>query len=159
LPDALGPDVTTAKAQRLLLDRLASGSTMLLSEHLATGPQPWTDGVDADGRAVLLVGRHLLGDSAEAQAASALATVAAGAGVEEALLDGERNTGKTQVTAGTLAALAELHARAGYPLPLIVLWLHSSLVNAKAKTVPSLVSSSRIGAGSGHSATTGPRRC
>ena len=45
--------MSTARAQRLLLDRLSAGQTLLLAEHLALTPTPqWCDGMDADGRAV-----------------------------------------------------------------------------------------------------------
>ncbi len=158
--------MSTAKAQRLLLERLGSGATVLLSVHLALPSVPsWCDGVDAEGRAVFLVGRHQLGASDEAQAAVTAVLTALSRGhvpegvqavayapmaseayaavmghpiADEVLIDGERNTGKTQLSGGILPGLAELHARAGFPLPLRALWLHSSLVNARAKTIPSL---------------------
>jgi hypothetical protein len=58
-----------------------------------------------------------------------MAQALAGDGVTEVLLDGPRQTGKTQACAGLLLALAEKHARAGYPLPLLALWLHSTARN------------------------------
>ncbi len=145
--------MTTARAQRFLLERLGTGSTVLLSLHLAlpTGPS-WADGTDAEGRAVLLVGRHALGtgeaaDEAVAMvlgvlqagevpdgvvavayapfASAAVAEILAGTS-EEVLLDGPRGSGKTQAVPGALAGLAELHVRAGYALPLRALWLHES---------------------------------
>lgn len=161
--------MSTAKAQRLLLDRWAAGRTLLLSLHFELPEKPaWCDGVDADGRAVLFVGRHRLeqheaAEQAQAvvhatleavsgkgivpkwavgiayapKASLAIAEVVAGTSAE-ILMDGPRGSGKTQAMPAVLAALAELHARAGFLLPLIVLWLHSSLTNAKHKTVPSL---------------------
>jgi len=157
--------VSSVRAQRLILERLASGTGVLLALLLDLGePTSWCDGLDAEGRAILLVGRHQLGDSEDAQqviatvlqvmaagqtpdgvhvvayapkASEALAEIVAGESTE-VLVDGPRGTGKTQVTAGAVAALAELHARAGHPLPLKALWLHDSLKSAGAKTARSL---------------------
>jgi hypothetical protein len=53
--------MSTAKAQRLILERLSAGAAVLLSLHLALPAVPtWADGRDAAGRAVLLVGAHTL---------------------------------------------------------------------------------------------------
>jgi hypothetical protein len=49
-------------------------------------------------------------------------------------VDGPRGSGKTQAMPAALAILGELHARAGFPLPLRALWLHDSLTNAAVKT-------------------------
>jgi hypothetical protein len=72
--------VSQAKAERLLLSRLAAGTTaflpLLLDAVLAC-----RDGVDAMGRSILLVGRHALGRGEAAEAATAA--------VLEALADGE----------------------------------------------------------------------
>jgi hypothetical protein len=156
--------VSVARAQRLLLERLGAGATVLLSLHLAVEPGAWADGTDAEGRSVFLVGGHALrqlpeGDEAihavlqtlrdgfvpESVCAVAYAPAASAAWVqsvigpaEQVLIDGPRASGKTQVTPAIWAGLAEQHGRAGYPLPLRVLWLHASLVNAKVKTQPSL---------------------
>ncbi len=157
--------MSTERARRLLLDRLGSASTLLLAILLDLGTVPaWCDGADATGRAILLVGRHGLGDSAEAteavravmeslqagevpegvlaiayapRASALIAEVVAGSS-SEVLGDGPRGTGKTQAVPAALAALAELHARAGHPLPLRALWLHDSLTNAAIKTGRSL---------------------
>ncbi|HWP34497.1 MAG TPA: hypothetical protein VNM66_02775, partial [Thermodesulfobacteriota bacterium] len=157
--------MTLARAQRLLLDRLAGGATVLLAILLELGrPPAWADGTDADGRAVLLVGAYQLGDTPQAReacrsvlealaqrevpagvhavayapaASEAIAEIVAGEAAE-VLIDGPRGTGKTQAVPAALAALAELHARAGEALPLRVLWLHDSLVNASLKTGRSL---------------------
>ena len=75
---------------------------------------------------------------AQPMAAEALAVIAVAEGVDEVLVDGERASGKTQLEGMALAALAELHHRAGYPLPLKALWLHSTLKIARSKTVDSL---------------------
>jgi hypothetical protein len=153
--------VSIAKAQRHVLERLGSGATVLLSVHLALPAVPaWCDGPDADGRAVVLIGRHQLGDGDEARAAEApvlealaegvvpdgvhavgyapkasafIAEVVAGESAE-VLGDGPRGSGKTQAVPAALAMLGELHARAGYALPLRSLWLHDTLVNADLKT-------------------------
>ncbi len=157
--------MSTVKAQKVLLDRLGAGSTALLSVHLALPARPdWCDGVDADGRAVFLVGKHQLGDSQPVRKAvgAVLASLTAGAvpkGVlavayapkasaaiaeivvgpsTEVLVDGPRGSGKTQAVPGALALLAERHVRAGFPLPLRTLWLHDSLTNADIKTGQSL---------------------
>jgi hypothetical protein len=159
--------MSTAKAQRLLLERLGSGATVLLSVHLDLPTMPaWCDGRDAQGRSVLLVGRHQLGQSAEAQAAVTAVLQAVGQGhvpdgvhvvtyapkasafiaevvtgqAFEVLGDGPRGSGKTQAVPGALAGLAELRARAGERGPLRVLWIHDALVNAAVKTGRSLES-------------------
>ncbi len=125
---------------------------------------PWCDGTDAEGRAVFLVGRHALGDSdsardavqavldalqagdlpeavhavAYAPAASRLIAEVVAGDSREILADGPRGSGKTQAVPGALAILAERHARAGFPLPLLAMWLHDSLTNAAVKTGRSL---------------------
>ena len=157
--------MTTAKAQRFLIDRLGDTNTALISIHLMLPTVPdWCDGTDADGLGVVLIGRHGLGTSDTAQAfitgvldalnvgevpegvlpiayapkASAfIAEVVAGES-REVLADGPRGSGKTQGSPAALAILAELHVRAGFPLPLRVLWLHDSLTNAAVKTGASL---------------------
>lgn len=155
--------MTIARAQRLILERLGNGATVMLA-LLVDADLALADGPDAAGRSVVLVGRHLLGTGSDADAAAqaVLAALAEGevpAGVhavafaprasagialavegdaDEVLLHGPRGTGKTQAVPAAFAILAEHHARAGYPLPLHALWLHSAIVNADAKTRPSL---------------------
>ena len=157
--------MTVARAQRILLDRLAGGATVLLAIHLDLQDVPaWADGADALDRAVVLVGAHQLGTTEAAQqalgrvlealrdgavpegvhslayapaASAAIAEVVAGEGAE-VLVDGPRGTGKTQLVPAALAILAELHVRAGFPPPLRALWLHDSMVNASVKTARSL---------------------
>ncbi len=153
--------MSTDRARRILLERLAHGSTVLLSLHLALPEVPeWCDGTDADGKAVFLVGRHQLGTSGAAKqaisavlenlkagavpegviaigyapAASAFIAEAVAGAASEIMADGPRNTGKTQTIPAILAMLAERHARAGFALPLHVLWLHDSLTNAVVKS-------------------------
>ncbi|MEO7862143.1 MAG: hypothetical protein ABIU05_17285 [Nitrospirales bacterium] len=73
--------MSTAKAQRMLLDRLGAAMTALMSIHLSLSTVPdWCDGEDADGLAVLLVGKHSLGttDAAQAFVAGVLAALRAG---------------------------------------------------------------------------------
>ncbi|MHB8510225.1 MAG: hypothetical protein ACYDGR_16540 [Candidatus Dormibacteria bacterium] len=157
--------MSLAKAQRMLMERLGTGETVLLAILLDLPTTPdWCDGKDAAGRSVCLVGRHNLGTSEAAQAviAAVLEALAAGelpdgvlavayapkasafiaevvdGSAREVLADGPRGSGKTQATPAALAILAELHARAGFPLPLRVLWLHDSLTNAALKTGQSL---------------------
>jgi hypothetical protein len=166
-----------AKATDVLLERLTAGTTLLLAillslpkptEQEALGlpdPATWTDGLDAEGRHVVLVGAHALRGMPEGEeairtvltslaegivpagvhvvayqpmASTALATIVVGEGVDEVMADGPRASGKTQMVPGAQAVLAELHARAGYPLPLRCLWLHDALVNATVKTARSL---------------------
>jgi hypothetical protein len=157
--------MTVAKAQRFLLERLGAGTASLLAVLLdLPTPAPWADGVDAEGRSVLLVGRHALGERDEAQqaisavldslkagevpadvhavafapkASALIAEVVAGES-REVLGDGPRGTGKTQAVPAALAILAELHVRAGYAPPLRALWLHDTLRNASVKTGRSL---------------------
>lgn len=153
--------MSTDRARRILLERLAHGSTVLLALHLALPEVPaWCDGQDADGRAVFLVGKHQLGNGAAAKEAiagvlrelragtvpegvvaigyapraSAFIAEAVAGEAQEIMADGPRNTGKTQTIPAILAALAERHARAGFALPLHVLWLHDSLTNAVVKS-------------------------
>ena len=160
--------MSVTPARRLLLARLGGGAgTALLAILLDLPTRPaWGDGVDATGRTVLLVGRHALGATETAEAAAsavlealgggevpdgvhavayaphasaAFAEVVAG-GSTEVLLDGPRGSGKTASVPAALAALAELHARAGFALPLRSLWLHDSLTNASVKTGRSIES-------------------
>jgi hypothetical protein len=157
--------MTTAKAHRLLIDRLSDTNTALISMHLRVPTVPdWCDGEDADGLAVLLIGRDGLGrsDAAHAFIAGVLEALKAGevpegvlpiayapkasafiaevvdGSAREVLADGPRGSGKTQASPAALAILAELHARAGFSLPLRCLWLHDSLTNAAVKTGASL---------------------
>lgn len=157
--------MSTAKAQRFLLDRLGAGSTVLLAVLLDLTPVPaWADGIDAAGRAVVLVGKQQLGESeattqtvqtvleilqagevppgvlavAYTPKASAFISEVVAGPAEEILADGPRGTGKTQAVGAALAILAELHVRAKFALPLQTLWLHDSLVNAALKTARSL---------------------
>ena len=159
--------MSTAKAQRFLLERLSHNATALLSLHLELPAVPaWADGEGGDGRAVLLVGAHALrvlpsGDEAVGEvlaslrdgtvpdsvlavayapkASEAFATLVADEAATEVLIDGPRGTGKTQIVPGALAWLAEQRVRGGFPVPLLALWLHESLTNATAKTMPSLL--------------------
>jgi hypothetical protein len=157
--------VSTARAERLLLERLGSGATVLLAILLDLEPRAgWADGVDGEGRSVYLVGRHQLGQGAEAREATAAVLAALQAGhvpegvhavayaprasrfiaevvagpAGEVLGDGPRGSGKTQAVPAALAVLAELRARAGEAGPLRVLWLHDTLVSASAKTARSV---------------------
>lgn len=160
--------MSLAQARRHLVDALLAGQTVVLAVLLELGrarPE-WADGVDVDGRVVVLVGAHQLRETPEgggaltavleaireghtpegvhavayAPAASrAIAEIVAGAGAEY-LLDGPRGSGKTQAIPAALAILAEQHARAGAALPLRCLWLHDSLTNASVKTGRSLES-------------------
>src|SRR6058998_464434 len=163
-----GGVVTTAGLRQIVAHLGAgdAGGTALVSVHL---PLPelaaFADLMDGSGQSVVLVGLHQLGDSGAARDAVAEVKASLGAGVvpeavhamgvaplmaaalveivagasAEVMLDGERGTGKSVGMALTLPMLAELRARAGYALPLLVLWVHDSLASASAKTVPGLM--------------------
>jgi len=158
--------MSLAKAHNLLIKRLGAGNTVLLAILLDLPRMPdWCDGTDAGGRSVCVVGRHNLGTSeapqeviaavldamkageppdgvlavAYAPKASGFIAEVVGGTAREVLADGPRGSGKTQASPAALAILAELHARAGFPLPLRVLWLHDSLTNAAVKTGASLL--------------------
>jgi hypothetical protein len=162
--------MSTAKAQRVLLERFANSATVLLAVLLDSAV-PHADGRDSNGRSVILVGRQNLGSSESAKraidsvlaalangqlpervhavayaprASQAIATVASSE-AREILIDGPRGTGKTQAVPAALAVLAERHARANGALPLRVLWLHDSMVNAAVKTGRSLEQSMWFG--------------
>jgi len=152
-------------ARRALLERFQSTDLAVVGVHaeLATVPG-FCDGIDVDGRAVLLVGSHALRQLPEGadyvqevllglargeqvpgvhgirlapKAGEAWADVVDGQALE-VMQWGSRNSGKTIVEGVELLSLAELHQRAGYPLPLKGLWLHASLVDAAMKTAASL---------------------
>lgn len=157
---------TTTTAQRHLLERLGSAQTVLFAFHLKLDLVPeWCDGPGADdGDVIHLVGAHALKQLPEGEeyvqevlaalkigewppgvrpvrykpmASIAYIEILAGEGVDEVLVDGPRQSGKTQLMPAVMAGLAELHVRAGFPLPLKLLWLHVSLTNSR-KTVESL---------------------
>src|SRR5262249_17230787 len=149
------------RARRLVLERLGSAAIAMVSLHLSLSIVPaWADGADADGHAVLLVGAHELrklpgGDDAvhvvlkaaadghlpasvhaigyQRAASEAIAAIVDGP-AQEVLCWGSRASGKTQLAAGALLALAELQERQDYAAPLRALWLHGSLVDASAET-------------------------
>jgi hypothetical protein len=166
--DALVQGLPVVQQLQRLEERLLDGYRVTLLAICLELPVvlAWCDGVDAEGRAVLLVGRHQLGVSDDARAVVAhtlaalksgtvpagvhrvayapkastfIAEVAAGQSLE-VLGDGPRGSGKTQAVPGALAILAELRARAGEKGPLRVLWIHDALVNASVKTGRSLES-------------------
>ncbi|MCH8039556.1 MAG: hypothetical protein IH977_04335 [Nitrospinae bacterium] len=157
--------MTIERGRRALLDHLAGTGIILMPILLDLPTRPsWADGTDSEGRTVVLIGRHMLErtevgqewtrivlDSLEKghietgcheviykpKASLAFAEIVGGDAMHK-LLDGPRASGKTQVIPGALLALAELHARAGFPLPLRPLWLHDTLTNATEKTGESL---------------------
>ncbi len=157
--------MSIARAQRHVLEALSAGDTVLLSLHLDVPSRPaWADGVDQHGRSVLLVGGHALRSTPEGPSALAAVLAALGEGfvpegvhvvtyaprasaaiaeildgtADEFLLDGPRESGKTQAVPGALAVLAEQHVRAGFPLPLRAMWIHDTLASAAMKTGRSL---------------------
>jgi hypothetical protein len=158
----------SARAERVVLERLTSASVLVVALLLDLGDEPtpaWADGHDRDGHTVLLGGAHALrqsdpgrdyleavltalrdGDAIEGvhpvlyapRSSHMLRLILDQDGPDHVLGHGPRGTGKTWNAPAALAGLAELHARAGYALPLKALWLHDSNVNAQAKTIPSL---------------------
>lgn len=61
--------MSTAKAERLILERLAGLGVAMIAVHLALPTPPtWADAVADNGDTILLVGRHALGDSETARA-------------------------------------------------------------------------------------------
>ncbi len=157
--------MSTARAERFLLERLSSSQQVLVPLLLDLAePLPGADGV-VHGQSVVMVGAHALRQLPEGEEAvqavlaalergtvpegvlpvsyaprvsEGMALALTGADTTEVMFDGARQTGKTIGTAGLQLALAEWHLRAGHAAPLLVLWLHSSLVNATSKTIPSL---------------------
>jgi hypothetical protein len=153
-------------ARRVLLERFAAADLAVVAIHAELDAVPsFADGRDVDGRVVQLVGAHALRTLPEGvdyeqevlvglargeqipgvhsirlapRASEAWAEVVEDGPSSEVMLWGSRNSGKTIVAAMALLSLAECHGRAGYPLPLKVLWLHSSLVDAAMKTGASL---------------------
>lgn len=156
---------TATLAKRIILERVADGTTILSASMLALPMVPdWCDGKDAAGRAISIRGAHILRQSPGGEEAvnAVLAALAEGyvpdVGVhaidiapqmaaaqheivagrsDEVMIDGERGTGKTLGTADVFVTLAEQHLRAGHALPLKVLSLHDSLASAAAKSCPS----------------------
>lgn len=152
------------KAIHMLMKRIGSGEHTLLAILLDLPETPeWCDGQDKYGRSICFIGKAALGehgqaaieavkemlalgDTPETVATVAFAPIASRAILQivdnleakEIMLDGPRGTGKTQIVAGALPVLAELQQRAGYPVPIKLLWLHDSLTNAAAKTAESL---------------------
>lgn len=155
------------RAQKLLLDKIGASTGTTLCAILLTveTPLPGADGVDSEGRSIVLIGRHQLGTGPVVDEAlhqiltylalgdcpdtvhpvvfapkASLAIQAAVCGEEdtEVLVHGPRNTGKTHALAAIAMIQAEWALRAGFPGPLLVAWLHDSLLSAATKTGRSL---------------------
>lgn len=153
------------RARRVLIDHISSAHTLLIAILLdLQGALARADGQDAEGRSLVLVGKHNLGGTEAAEEWVRVVLAALGAGEvpdgvvaiaykpkaseaivgavsgpgQEILIDGPRSSGKTMCAPSIFAILAEWHLRAGYSAPLKVLWLHDSLVNAGAKTAATL---------------------
>jgi len=159
--------VGAGRAQKILLARLAAADVGFLALHLdLPTPLPEAAGVDAFGRSVLLIPSPALMKDPQAsdvtqlvldhladghvpdgvvsigfqpQASQAGATVLYRPGIDEALIDGGRRSGKTVLLLALLGALAHAHAQAGEPLPFKVLALHATLRAAAQKTVESML--------------------
>ena len=150
--------MSTAKAQRVLLERFGSTSTVLLA-------------VLIEGDAPRLIGQHQLGDTEAARdavqavvgalaeghvpegvhalaltprASEAFATITEGVALgvadrtPEFCVHGGRGSGKTVMVIAALGWLGEQRRRAGYTDPLKVMWVQDSLKNATEKTGASL---------------------
>lgn len=154
----------SARIEKVLVERIGAMTGTLLCAVILDLPDRLAvaDGVDAEGRSVVLVGRSQMGDGADELCAYVLAQIAEGrcpdqvhpvcfapkasraiaaaidGPVEEVLVHGPRKTGKTHTLAGAALINAELHLRAGYPAPFKVAWLHDSLMSAAGKTGQSL---------------------
>lgn len=156
----------SARIEKVLVERVGSMTGTLLCAILLDLPYklPGCDGVDSEGRSIVLVGRHNLGQDGEADLlcdyvseqlaaggcpeqvhpvvfapkASAVIAAAVEGPKEEVLAHGPRKTGKTHTLAGAALINAEMHLRAGYPAPFKVAWLHDSLMSAGGKTGQSL---------------------
>jgi len=154
----------SARVEKVLVERIGAMTGTLLCAIMLDLPYrlPGADGVDAEGRSVVLVGRSQLGEGSDELCAFVLEQLAAGrcpaqvhpvcfapkasaviaaavtGPVEEVLAHGPRKTGKTHTLAGAALVNAEWHLRAGFPAPFKVAWLHDSLMSAAGKTGQSL---------------------
>lgn len=156
----------SARIEKVLVERVGSMTGTLLCAILLELPYklPGCDGVDSEGRSIVLVGRHNLGQDGEADLlceyvieqlaaggcpeqvhpvvfapkASEVIAAAVTGPVEEVLAHGPRKTGKTHTLAGAALVNAEWHLRAGFVAPFKVAWLHDSLMSAAGKTGQSL---------------------
>lgn len=156
----------SARVEKVLVERVGAMTGTLLCAVILDLPYRLgiADGLDAEGRSVVLVGKAQMGqsDATEelcsfvleqlaqgrcpvqvhpvcfAPKASAVIAAAVEGPVEEVLAHGPRKTGKTHTLAGAALVNAEMHLRAGYPAPFKVAWLHDSLMSAGGKTGQSL---------------------
>ena len=158
--------MSLGRARTILAERSQSAGVILLVVLLELSAMPaWADGVDREGRAVVLVGRHRLetneATGAEfvhvvlgalrdgysppgcvvvgyAPKASEFIAAIVGSAATEVLGAGPRESGKSQAVPAGVAILAEFHDRGGYPLPLRVLLVNESLVSFSMKMARSL---------------------
>ena len=159
--------MSTAKAYKLVLDRIGASTGTMICAILLTLPSrhPMADTVDSEGRSVFLVGKHGLGDGDAAalaiqamcdclargeypdqvhpvvfapQASQAIAAAIDGPQDTEVLVHGPRGTGKTHTLAAAAMINAEWDLRTGHAGPFLVMWLHDSLLSASTKTGRSL---------------------
>lgn len=159
--------MSVTRAHKILLDKLGTSTGTVLCAILLTLETPLRecDGLDREGRSIVLVGRHGLGsgplveeairqillalacgdcpDSVHPvifapKASLAIAKAVTAPQDAEVLVHGPRNTGKTHALAAIAMIMAEWHLRCGFPGPLVVAWLHDSLLSAATKTGRSL---------------------
>lgn len=156
----------SARVEKVLVDRVGAMTGTLLCAVILDLPYRLgiADGVDDEGRSIVLVGKAQMGDSAAVEELCAFVLEQLSAGqcpaqvhpvlfapkaslviadavegpVEEVLAHGPRKTGKTHTLAGAALINAEMHLRAGFPAPFKVAWLHDSLMSAGGKTGQSL---------------------
>src|SRR5262245_20027926 len=158
--------MSVIRARSILAERSQTAGVILLVILLELSPIPaWADGVDKEGRAVVLVGRHRLESSEETGAefvrvtlealqegyvppgvvvvsyapkASEFIAAIVGSEAKEVLGSGPRESGKSQAVPGAVSILAEFHDRGGFLLPLRVLLGNESLVSFSMKMARSL---------------------
>jgi hypothetical protein len=158
--------MSVIRARSILAERSHSAGTILLAIRLDLPSRPaWADGLDHDGHAVCLVGRHQLEQREEtgrefvkvvleamqagevpngvhvisyAPKVSEFIETIVESQHKEVLAVGPRESGKSQGAPGALAILAERHEAAGYPLPLRSLCINESLVSFSMKLARSL---------------------
>jgi hypothetical protein len=159
--------MSVSRAHALLLDKIGASTGITLCAILLKleTPLAGADGLDSDGRSIVLVGKSALGSDPIAQqaiyqiltylalgdcpdpvhpvafapkASLAIATAVTAEQDAEILVHGPRNTGKTHALAAIAMIQAEWHLRAGFHGPLLVAWLHDSLLSAATKTGRSL---------------------
>lgn len=160
--------MSVQRAQKILLDKIgaSTGTSLCAILLILDTPLPQCDGLDVEGRSIVLIGRHTLGrgpiveeavrqilsylargDCPESvwpvffqpKASRAIARAVTSEQDAEILVHGPRNTGKTHALAAIAMIEAEWAAREDFHMPLLVAWLHDSLLSAATKTGRSML--------------------